>query len=275
MAASTARETPDPAAGISQQLGHWHHRVGSADQACAGVHLSRSDQPDQAPHVGLVPCLAPRRAWPYCSLAMTAYTDEQSSTLLQDLLNPGMVRDAAIARLHTLLLRVARAEAERRRARLPARVLEEADDLCVQAANDAVMNILRKLDEFRGAARFTTWACKFVIFEISTRLRRHAWRNHGAGSDHEVWGRLADRGPSALRMVENKELAAALQQALENRLTPHQRTVFQAAAVEEIPIDVLAERFDSSRGAIYKTLHDARRKLRGALVEAGYPEHLP
>lgn len=204
--------------------------------------------------------------------AMPIRAEEESTTLLQDLLQPGAVRDAAITRLHALLLRVARAEAGRRQARLPDRVLEEVDDLCVQAANDAVMNILRKLGEFRGTARFTTWACKFVIFEISTRLRRHAWRHRPLETNEEVWNQLPDAAPSALRTLESRELTLALQQAVRDRLTDRQRTVFQAAAIDEVPIDVLAERFNSSRGAIYKTLHDARRKLREALASGGYME---
>jgi RNA polymerase sigma-70 factor, ECF subfamily len=205
---------------------------------------------------------------------MTVEADAQSASLFQNLLDQGAVREAAIARLHALLLRVARAEAGRRRSRLPDRVVEEIDDLCVQAANDAVMAILRKLHEFRGAARFTTWASKFAIFEISTRLRRHAWRHRGVEADAAVWDRLADGAPSALGRIENRELVAALERAVREQLTDRQRTVFQAAAVEEVPIDVLAERFGSSRGAIYKTLHDARRKLRVALSDAGYAEHL-
>jgi RNA polymerase sigma-70 factor (ECF subfamily) len=204
-------------------------------------------------------------------MAVTA--EAESTTLVQDLLQPGAVRDAAITRLHALLLRVARAEAGRRRARLPDRVLEEIDDLCVQAANDAVMNILRKLDQFRGTARFTTWACKFVIFEISTRLRRHAWRHPGEARE-DLLHQVPDRTPSALRMIEDQELALALRRAVAERLTEHQRTIFQAAAIEEVPIDALAERFGSSRGAIYKTLHDARRRLREALTDAGYAEQL-
>lgn len=206
--------------------------------------------------------------------AMAVHADEESATLVQDLLRPGLVRDAAITRLHALLLRVARAEAGRRRTRLPDRVLEEVDDLCVQAANDAVMNILRKLHEFRGAARFTTWACKFVIFEVSTRLRRHAWRHRAVETSDTAWSQLPDVAPSALRTMEYQELTVALQRAVRERLTDRQRTVFQAATVDEVPIDVLAERYGSSRGAIYKTLHDARRKLRDALTLAGYAEHL-
>ncbi|MEO8634679.1 MAG: sigma-70 family RNA polymerase sigma factor [Gemmatimonadales bacterium] len=200
--------------------------------------------------------------------------DGESATLVQDLLRLGATRDAAITRIHALLLLVARAEAGRRRARLPDRVLDEVDDLCMQAANDAVMSILRKLNEFRGQSRFTTWACKFVIFEVSTRLRRHAWRHRAVESDETVWDHLADGAPSALRSLEHQELTIAVSRAVRERLTDRQRTVFQAATVDQIPIDVLAERYGSSRGAIYKILHDARRKLRGALTEAGYAEHL-
>lgn len=203
---------------------------------------------------------------------MPTSADLDSTTLRDDLQEPGAVREAAIARLHALLLRVARAEAGRRRARLPERVLEEEDDLCVQAANDAVMNILRKLDEFRGEARFTTWACKFVIFEVSTRLRRHAWRHRPIETSDEIWDHLPDAAPSALTALESQELTAALQRAVRETLTERQRTIFQAATIDEVPIDVLAERLDSNRGAIYKTLHDARRKLRAALAAAGHLE---
>ncbi len=208
-----------------------------------------------------------------CS-GMTSHADAESATLVQDLHAPGMVRDEAISRLHALLVRVARSEASRRRGMLPDRALDEVDDLCIQAANDAVMSILRKLHEFRGQARFTTWACKFVIFEVSTRLRRHAWRHRDIDADDAVLERLVDGSPSALRTIENEELAAALARAVRERLTDRQRQIFQSAAVDDVPIDVIAEQYCSSRGAIYKTLHDARRKLRSALTDAGFMEHL-
>lgn len=205
---------------------------------------------------------------------MTADTDLDSARWVHDLGRPGPARDAAVARLHDLLLRVARSEAGRRRGTLGDWVDEEVDDICLLAANDAVMSILRKLATFRHESRFTTWACKFVIFEVSTGLRRHAWRARSVETDPTIWDRVADGAPSALRMLEHAELTAALGQAVRGHLTERQRTIFQAAAVDGIPIDVLAERDGSSRGAIYKTLHDARRKLRVALTEAGYAEHL-
>lgn len=202
-------------------------------------------------------------------------SDIVTTTLRAELSEEGGTREAAIARLHALLLRVARSEANRRRGRLPDWVFDDIDDVCAQATNDALMNILTKLPEFRGEARFTTWACKFVIFEVSTRLRRHAWRGRAAASTDMVAEVLADDAPSALREIESDELKAALQRAVRERLTERQRTVFQAAAIDDVPIDVLAERAGTTRGAIYKTLHDARRKLRDALIAGGYAEHLP
>ena len=98
-----------------------------------------------------------------------AGVDQESAAWVGDLAADSPARDAAAARLHALLLRVTRAECARRKALIPDRGHEELDDLCVQAANDALLGILRKLSEYRGEARFTTWACKFAIFAISWR----------------------------------------------------------------------------------------------------------
>jgi RNA polymerase sigma-70 factor (ECF subfamily) len=182
------------------------------------------------------------------------------------------VREPAIARLHALLLRVARGEGARRRATLPSRGIEDVDDLCVQAANDALMAVLAKLDTYRGAARFTTWACKFVIFETSTRLRRHAWRHQRVELDDTVWDRLPDAARPVLQQLEDDQLMAALHRAVDEHLTDRQRLIFQSVTMDDVPIDVLAERLGTSRGAIYKILHDARAKLRRELTEAGHAE---
>jgi RNA polymerase sigma-70 factor (ECF subfamily) len=200
--------------------------------------------------------------------------DPDSARWLRELEALGSARDAASTELHALLLRVARSEAVRRHASLPDRGFEEIDDLCVQAAGDALMAILAKLNDFRGASRFTTWACKFVIFEISTRLRRHAWRHRKVESDETVWDRLPDGAPGPLQLLQHDELRHSLRRAVREQLTDRQRSVFQAAVLEDVPIDVLAQRLGSSRGAIYKTLHDARRKLHGSLVAAGYAERV-
>jgi len=198
--------------------------------------------------------------------------DRDSAEWLRGLNAEGPTREEAVTRLRTLLLRVARAEAIRRRGSRPERGREEVDDLCHQAASDAAMAILRKLPEFRGDSRFTTWACKFALFEISTRLRRHAWRHRRIELDEQVWGRLADSAPPALTRLEHTETLQSLQRAIRDDLTDRQRLIFQAAVFDEVPIDVLAERLDSTRGAIYKILHDARAKLRRAVAGSEWKE---
>ena len=198
--------------------------------------------------------------------------DAESADWVRALTADGDDNRRAVARLHELLSRVARGEAARRRATLPSRGADEIDEICVQAANDAVVAVLSKLDSFRGVARFTTWASKFVIFEVSSALRRHAWRHRKIEIDETVWDRLPDAAPAALDVMHNADLIDAVRRAVRDELTERQRFVFESVTLESVPIDVLAERLKSTRGAIYKMLHDARAKVRRALTEAGYEE---
>ncbi len=202
-------------------------------------------------------------------MTSTLVLDDESAAWIREL-QPGAAREDAVARLHALLLRTARGEARRRRASVPARALEELDHLCVEAASDALMAILAKLESYRGAARFTTWACKFAILETSSRLRRLAWRNRKVEVDESIWDRIPDAAPPALQAIEQRQLFAALRRAIDEQLTERQRFIFQSVTMDEVPTDVLAERLGTTRGAIYKTLHDARAKLRRALEESGH-----
>jgi RNA polymerase sigma-70 factor (ECF subfamily) len=185
----------------------------------------------------------------------------------------GIEREEALAELHELLLRAARFELSRRRAALAHVRGEELDDLAVQAADDALVAVLAKLDTFRGASRFTTWAYKFALLEAGVRVRRRAWQGREVVLEPESWPAFADEGPSVERGREDAELLAALQRAVREELSDHQRRVFTALALNEVPIDVLSERMDTTRGALYKTLHDARRKLRAELAAEGYIEN--
>jgi RNA polymerase sigma-70 factor, ECF subfamily len=183
-----------------------------------------------------------------------------------DALRPGAPgREEAIAELYDLLLRAARFEITRRRA-------EDADDLAVQAADDALMAVLAKLDDFRGASRFTTWAYKFALLEAGVKLRRRAWQRKEVVLEPQSWPAFADSGASTARQAEGAELLRELQRGVRESLTPHQRDVFVALALNEVPIDVLSERMGTTRGALYKTLHDARRRLRAELAAAGWED---
>ena len=184
----------------------------------------------------------------------------------------GVERDEALGDLHDLMLRAARFELGRRRAALSHVRGEDIDDLAVQAADDALVALLGKLHTYRGASRFTTWAYKFALLEAGVRVRRRAWQGREVVLEPESWPELADAGPSVEQRREGAELLAALQSAVSEQLTPHQRAVFTALALNEVPIDVLSERLGTTRGALYKTLHDARRKLRAELVAGGFVE---
>lgn len=195
--------------------------------------------------------------------------DPASRAWLDALRSKGSAGDAALSKLHALLLSAARNEAYRHRPSLPGAVASDLEDLTLQAADDALLAITAKLDHFRGDSRFTTWAYMFAIIEVSAKLRRHAWRGKRLNLDAEQWERLPDSlaGPGA--RAESRELLAALKQAIANELTARQREVFIAVALNEVPLEVLAERMQTTRGAIYKLLHDARKKLRARLAEQG------
>ena len=195
--------------------------------------------------------------------------DDESQAWLHDLRSESHARDDAIERLHALLLRAARFEVGRRKATLPQLRGDELDDIALEAADDALMSVLRRLDDFRGRSRFTTWVYKFALLEAAVKLRKRAWQGREIPLEPETWNLFASTALRPDAQAELRELVQALERAIAEVLTPHQRTVLVALAVDGVPIDVLAERLGSTRGALYKTLHDGRRKLRTHLTERG------
>ncbi len=203
-------------------------------------------------------------------LLATPGPDAESRRWVRALSSGGAERDDAVRRLHALLLRAARFEiARRRRATADAGPGNAVDDLAEQAADDALMAILRKLPTYRGDSRFTTWAYKFALLEAAVKLRRRAWQDREIPLEAHGWARLADRRSRPDGDVETAELLGAIAEEMVGALTAHQRTVLVAVTLNDVPIDVLAERLATSRGALYKTLHDARRKLRAQLADRG------
>ena len=147
----------------------------------------------------------------------------------------------------------------------------ELEDLAYQAAADALVAITGKLGQFRGESRFTTWAYKFVIFEVSAKIGRHFWRHPAVSLDAEDWDRLPGQfGFDLAREAEWWDLLGALHRAVDDKLTARQRAVFIAIVLNGVPLDTLVIELASNRNAIYKTLFDARRKLRAALAADGH-----
>jgi RNA polymerase sigma-70 factor (ECF subfamily) len=203
--------------------------------------------------VGAVPAAEPARS----------LSDAGSTAWVAALGGTGPAHDAAVAELHALLLRAARFELRRRGTH------RDLEDLACQAADDALVAILAKLGTFRGQSRFTTWAYKFALLEAGVKARRRAWQGREVPMADDGWALIADRRGGPGGDAETAELLGAVRAAIADALTPHQRAVLVAITLQDVPIDVLAERLGTTRGALYKTLHDARRKLRARLEEQG------
>jgi RNA polymerase sigma-70 factor, ECF subfamily len=187
-------------------------------------------------------------------------------------LRPGHPRrDQTVAALHDVLLRVAVHELSRRRDRLGAVRGPEFEDLAHQAADDALLSVLARLDDFRRLSRFTTWAYKFVVFEVSSKVARHAWQRQPPSARELSSDELPDAGAARPGdRLEERERLAALSAAI-GELTNRQREVFVAIALNDVSIDVLALELGSNRNAVYKNLFDARRNLRARMAAAGHP----
>jgi len=183
---------------------------------------------------------------------------------------PGPRQDQAMSSLHQMMLRASRHQVWRMRSTLAGVGNERLEEIANQAADEAMMAVLKKLATFEGRSRFTTWAYKFAILQSATEVRRYAWQNR----DVELLddGQVMERSPSPANYAEASDLASAVRLAIDEALTPHQRRITIALLVDDIPIDVLAQRLGSNRNALYKTVHDARTRLRAHLIASG---HLP
>jgi len=195
---------------------------------------------------------------------------DRDADLLAALRGSGPAHDRAVAELHALLLRAARYEVRRAATHRP-QVREALEDIAQHSADDALVAVLAKLDTFRGESRFTTWAYKFAILETAVALRRHAWQDREIPLEFDGLRHLRDTGAAASPggRAQTRELLGAVREAIESALTAHQRRVLVAVTLDGVPIDVVAERLGTTRGALYKTLHDARRRLREELAARG------
>ena len=180
---------------------------------------------------------------------------------------PGPRQDHALTRLHQMMVRACRHQVRRMRSMLAGVGDERLEEIANQAADEAMMALLARLSTFEGRSRFTTWAYKFAILQSATEVRRYAWLNREVELDDPA--QILERGPSPASYAEAADLASAVRIAIDVALTPHQRRITIALLVDDVPIDVLAQRLGTNRNALYKTVHDARGRLRAHLVASG------
>jgi RNA polymerase sigma-70 factor, ECF subfamily len=191
-----------------------------------------------------------------------------SDAWVELLSTPGPGHEDALHRLHQLLLRAARHQVSQMYGRLPAVGGVRVDELINQAADEAMVAVLRNLADFQGRSSFSTWAYKFGILHAAVEVRRNMWRHRDVTLEGLPDPLATNTSPE--QFSEARDFSDAVSAAIDRELSAHQRQVVIALLVDQVPIDVLAERLGTTRNALYKTVHDARRRLRRHLTSIGY-----
>lgn len=180
-----------------------------------------------------------------------------------------------VNKLYGILLKMAYAEARRKGARIQL-AGPELDDIAHQAAADSTLTICRKVTDFRGDCRFTTWAYKFVAYDVSSKVNRHHWQRAHVSIDENDWTAWREDGTDTPEwLAEGTDLSAAIQRIIREDFTERQQHAFESIAIRGLPVRQVAAEMNSNPNALYKMMFDARKKLRDGLVSAGYLDPNP
>jgi RNA polymerase sigma-70 factor, ECF subfamily len=195
----------------------------------------------------------------------TQLMDDESEAWWVRLHGPEPERDRATAELHERLRREAWFHIRLRTRGMSEFPRSDLDDVAVEAASDALLGILGKLDEYRGDSQFWTWARRFAQLEAPVSIRRRLGRDHLVNDPERAFA-LLDPGPSPQECAEVQELLGKIIDSIVGHLTARQRAVLIASAIDGVSTATLATELDTTPGAIYKMLHDARKKLTAQLA---------
>jgi RNA polymerase sigma-70 factor (ECF subfamily) len=188
----------------------------------------------------------------------------------------GDTQAAALSELRAYLVRAASYALRRDRTSLPHLAPTDIGQLAEDSVQDALSTLLRHLPEFRGESRFTTWAYKFAVNAALVAARRERWARVPLDrllDKPDLLDRLREATGAASdphRRALQAEMLAALRDAIDKELSTRQRQALTAIVFEEVPLDELARHWGSNRNALYKLLHDARRKLKASLHRRGF-----
>ncbi len=151
----------------------------------------------------------------------------------------------------------------------------EIEQIAQDLAQDALLTILKNLDDFRGESKFTTWAYRFAINMSLVEARRQRWKNvsldrileNAELPDFQFYDKDA---PDPDRAAQQQEIWDIVREVIQNELTERQRAILTAIIFDDVPVDVVTKRFKMNRNAVYKMVHDARVKMRKQLEERGF-----
>lgn len=203
--------------------------------------------------------------------------ERSNAQWLHDLTAEETVRDPAIEDLRQRLQRGIYYYLSRERSDLADLSPEEVTQMAEDFAQDATLRILSNLDSFRGDSRFTTWATKVAVRVAISEMRRARYKDFSLDALTDN-GDLRPETSTALTStpierpesaMEKQDVLQKINHAFEEALTSRQRAALEAVVLEGVPMDVVADRMGTNRNALYKLIHDARRKLRTHLEEQG------
>jgi RNA polymerase sigma-70 factor (ECF subfamily) len=196
---------------------------------------------------------------------------------LRDLAGHGDEQASAIGELRALLHRAAMYTLSRTGVHGTSLARGQVEEIAEECAQESLLAILDRLTDFRAESKFTTWAYKFAVNYALTAARRERWKTVSLDglldeTDAPAWSPAADpSAPSPEHTAQQAEVWALLRQVMDEALTPRQRQVLRAIVFEEVPLDEVVRHLGSNRNAVYKLVHDARRKLKAGLEARGYP----
>jgi RNA polymerase sigma-70 factor (ECF subfamily) len=195
----------------------------------------------------------------------------------QDLLSSGPLQEAAITDLRDLLLRAALYFFSRNPGDVQGLNREETVQRAEDCAQDALMAVMEHLSDFRGDSKFTTWAYKFAINKALVAARRERWKGvslddltlSDESSSYE-WLQEMSEDTTPEKSAMQSEIQSVIREIIQRDLTDKQRQVLVWMVFHEVPLDEVVRHLGTNRNAVYKMLHDARRKLKIGLEQHGF-----
>jgi RNA polymerase sigma-70 factor (ECF subfamily) len=195
---------------------------------------------------------------------------------LSELNTDGVKQAEAIADLWDLLKHGCRYTVNRHSSELDRFELQQIEQFVEDCAQDALMSILKHISEFRGDSKFTTWAYKFAINITLTAMRRESWKNISLDqlleqkSENSLALSEDEPGNNPDLLLHRKAIWEAIQSVIQNDLTEKQQQVIKLMVFDEVPMDLVCDHLGTNRNAVYKLLHDARRKLKQQIQAQGF-----
>jgi RNA polymerase sigma-70 factor (ECF subfamily) len=184
----------------------------------------------------------------------------------------------ALADLREYLLRVVFLYLDRHHEDVTQLDRRELAQLAEDFAQEALLQILAKLDTFRGESKFTTWAYRFVVNVAASELRLRQWRTLSMETQ------VDERATPLLEFLSEQEttdpettvarnqIVTLIQQIIDQELTDRQRYALVSIDLRGVPMAEVARQLDTTPNNVYKLVHDARQKLKKGLQRRYYSQ---